>query len=71
MKAQLSQKDNSGMALVAAVAGLLSFTVLPFLIARAMTAVLEGAAVKIPAAGNPLIATAPRIVIAFFPVWAA
>jgi len=57
------------MALVAALAGVLCFTVLPFMIARAMTAVLEGAAVKIPASGNPLIATAPRIVIAFFPVW--
>lgn len=68
-KAQLSSKGNSGMALVAAIAGVLSFTILPFMIARAMTAVLEGAAVKIPASGNPLIATAPRIVIAFFPVW--
>lgn len=69
MKAQFSQKDNSGMALTAGIAGLLCFTVLPFMIARAMTAVLEGAAAKIPASGNPLIATAPRIVIAFFPVW--
>jgi hypothetical protein len=57
------------MALVAAIAGVLCFTVLPFMMARAMKAVLEGAAVKIPASGNPLIATAPRIVIAFFPVW--
>jgi hypothetical protein len=69
MNTQFSSKDRSGMALVAAIAGLLSFTVLPFLIAQAMTAVLEGALVKIPASGNPLIATAPRIVIAFFPVW--
>jgi hypothetical protein len=57
------------MGWVAAIAGLLYITVFPFLIARTMTAVLEGAAVKIPASGNPLIATAPRIVIAFFPVW--
>jgi hypothetical protein len=69
MNAQASRNGNSGMALVAAVAGLLYITVLPFMVARAMTAVLEGAAVKIPASGNPLIATAPRIVIAFFPVW--
>lgn len=69
MKAQFSQKDNAGMAFVAGIAGLLCFTALPFMIARAMTAVLEGAALKIPASGNPLIATAPRIVIAFFPVW--
>lgn len=69
MNAQFSSKDRSGMAFVAGIAGLLSFTVLPFMIARAMTAVLEGAAVKIQTAGNPLIATAPRIVIAFFPVW--
>ncbi len=48
MKAQFSQKDNSGMALTAGIAGLLCFTVLPFMIARAMTAVLEGAAAKIP-----------------------
>lgn len=57
------------MAMITAVAGILSFTALPFMIAKTMTAVLEGAAVKIPASGNPLIATAPRIVIAFFPVW--
>ena len=69
MNTQPSSKGNRGMALVAAIAGLLSFTILPFMIARTMTAVLEGAAVKIPASGNPLIATAPRIVIAFFPVW--
>ena len=69
MKAQSSSNGSLGMALVAAIAGALSFTILPFLIARTMTAVLEGAAVKIPASGNPLIATAPRIVIAFFPVW--
>lgn len=69
MNAQFSQKDRSGMALVAGIAGLLYFTLLPFLTSGAMTAVLEGAAVKIPASGNPLIATAPRIVIAFFPVW--
>ncbi len=69
MKAQLKSSSQTGMALVALLAGLLSITALPFMVARAMTAVLEGAAVKIPASGNPLIATAPRIVIAFFPVW--
>ncbi|NUQ85652.1 MAG: hypothetical protein HUU11_13145 [Anaerolineales bacterium] len=46
MKAQFSQKDNSGMALVTGIAGLLCFIVLPLMIARTMTAVLEGAAVK-------------------------
>lgn len=69
MNTQISSKSNRGMALVAAIAGLLYFTVLPFLVARTMTAVLEGAAVKIPSSGNPLLAQAPRIVIAFFPVW--
>lgn len=69
MHTQTSSKGNPGMALVAAIAGVLGFTILPFLSARVMTAVLEGAAVKIPASGNPLITTAPRIVIAFFPVW--
>jgi hypothetical protein len=69
MKTQQTRGGNPGMAWVAAIAGLLCFTVLPFMVARVMTAVLEGAAAKIPASGNPLIATAPRIVIAFFPVW--
>jgi hypothetical protein len=69
MKAQSSQNSNTGPALVAAIAGGLCIAALPFMIARAMTAVLEGAAVKIPASGNPLIATAPRIVISFYPVW--
>jgi hypothetical protein len=36
---------------------------------RAMDAVLQGAAAKIAASGNPLIASAPKIVIGFFPVW--
>lgn len=69
MKIRSSQNGSTGMALTAGIAGLLCITVLPFMIARVMTAVLEGAAVKIPASGNPLIATAPRIVLAFFPVW--
>ncbi|MCC6147557.1 MAG: hypothetical protein IT308_08325 [Anaerolineaceae bacterium] len=66
----ISSKDRSILAGIAAVAGVLCFTVVPFLAMRAMNAVLNGAAIKIPASGNPLIATAPRIVLAFFPVWA-
>lgn len=69
MKGQSEVKGNTGPAIVAAIGGVLCFVVVPFLMARAMTAVLEGAAVKIPASGNPMIATAPRIVISFFPVW--
>jgi len=69
MKGQAAVKSNVGPAWAAATAGVLCIVAVPFLMARAMTAVLEGAAVKIPASGNPLIATAPRIVISFFPVW--
>lgn len=69
MKGQSAIKVESGPAWAAAIGGALCIVAVPFLLARAMTAVLEGAAVKIPASGNPLIATAPRIVIAFFPVW--
>ncbi|OHB63598.1 MAG: hypothetical protein A2Y77_05425 [Planctomycetes bacterium RBG_13_62_9] len=66
---QPTQRDRRSMAVVAAVAGILSFTVLPFAVVQAMDAVLKGAAVEILASGNPLIATAPRIVLTFFPVW--
>jgi len=43
--------------------------VLPWLVVGAMDAVLKGAAIKIPASGNPLLRTAPQIVITFFPFW--
>jgi hypothetical protein len=69
MKGQSEVKGNTGAALAAAIGGALCIVAVPFLMATAMTAVLEGAAVKIPASGNPMIATAPRIVISFFPVW--
>lgn len=71
MKAQNDAKGSVGMALVAAIAGVLCFTILPYAVFLAMDAVLKGAAVKIPASGNPLIASAPRIVITFFPFWVA
>jgi hypothetical protein len=67
--AQTDLKDRKALATVAAVAGILCFTVLPLAVTQAMDAVLKGAAIKIPASGNPLIATAPRIVLTFFPVW--
>lgn len=70
MTQQVSKKDRTILTVVAAVFGLLSFTVVPFLVFKAMDAVLKGAAVKIPAANNPLLVTAPKIVITFFPVWA-
>lgn len=65
----LSQRDRTILAIVVGIAGLLCIALLPFVVVRAMDAVLKGAAIKIPASGNPLIATAPRIVLAFFPVW--
>lgn len=66
---QVTQKDRLTMAIIAVIAGILCFTLLPYLAVQAMDAVLKGAAIKIPASGNPLLATAPRIVITFFPVW--
>lgn len=71
MNTQKNEKGSLGIALIAATAGVLCFTVLPYGVYQAMDAVLKGAAVKIPASGNPLIASAPRIVITFFPFWAA
>lgn len=65
----LSQKDYQILSIVIAVAGVLLFTLVPVLVIRAMDLVLKGIAVKVPLANNPLLATAPRIVIAFFPVW--
>lgn len=70
MNQKLSQKDRLTLAIIAGIAGVLCFTVLPYLAVQAMDIVLKGAAIKIPASGNPLIATAPRIVVTFFPVWA-
>jgi hypothetical protein len=66
-----NKSSNSGLvpAIVAGLAGVLCFTLVPVLVMRAMDAVLRGAAVKIEASGNPLIASAPKIVIGFFPVW--
>lgn len=70
MNQQLNKNERTILTVIAAVFGLLSFTVVPFLVYRAMDVVLKGAAIKIPAANNPLLATAPKIVITFFPVWA-
>jgi len=65
----LSSKDRAVLTVIAVMAGILAFTVVPFGVVSAMDAVLKGAAIKIPAAGNPLIRTAPQIVITFFPIW--
>lgn len=70
MNQQATKKDRTTLAVVAAVFGVLCFTVVPYLAVKAMDAVLKGAAIKIPAANNPLLVTAPKIVISFFPVWA-
>ncbi len=65
----LMQKDYKILAIIIAVTGVLLFTLMPVLTIRAIDLVLKGAAVKIQATGNPLLTTAPRIVLAFFPVW--
>ena len=64
-----SSNPNTALAITAGLAGVLCFSVVPVIVMRAMDAVLRGAAVKIEASGNPLIASAPKIVIGFFPVW--
>ncbi len=64
-----SSKPDVKLAITAGIAGALCFTLVPVIVMRAMDAVLRGAAVKIPTSGNPLIASAPKIVIGFFPVW--
>ena len=65
----MNKKSNSVPAFVTGLAGVLCFTLVPVIVMRAMDAILRGAAVKIEASGNPLIASAPKIVIGFFPVW--
>lgn len=64
-----STKGNITLSIIVGLAGVLCFTVVPVIVMRAMDAILRGAAVKIEASGNPLIASAPKIVIGFFPVW--
>lgn len=62
---------NPKLALVAAIAGLLCITVVPFITADAMDTILRGIPAKVAATGNPLLASAPKIVIGFFPLWNA
>ena len=69
MPIQMTPNDRKVLAVIAAIAGILAFTVVPLNVVNAMDAVLKGAAIKIPTAGNPLIRTAPQIVITFFPIW--
>jgi len=64
-----STKRNITLPIIVGLAGVLCFTVVPVIVMRAMGAILQGAAIKIEATGNPLIASAPKIVIGFFPVW--
>jgi len=66
---QTEIKDNRVLAIIAAVAGILCFTILPFASMRAMDAVLKGAALKLQVTGNPMLASAPKIVITFWPLW--
>ena len=70
MKSKALQ-PNPKLAIVAAVAGLLCITVVPMITADAMDTILRGIPAKVAASGNPLLASAPRIVIGFFPVWNA
>ncbi len=64
-----STKQNLTLSIIVGLAGVLCFTVVPVIVMRAMDAILRGASVKIEASGNPLLASAPKIVIGFFPVW--
>lgn len=69
MTDQSKSNERLILAIVTAVAGILAFTLVPLLVVGAMDAVLKGAAIKIPASGNPLLTTAPFIVKTFFPFW--
>lgn len=69
MLEQMEVKDRRFLAIITALAGILSFTVLPVAVARAMDAVLKGSALKIQATGNQLLTTGPKIVITFWPFW--
>jgi hypothetical protein len=53
------------------IAGVLLCTLVPKMIGGSMMAVLQGAVIKIEASGNPLLVSAPRLVVFFFPFWAA
>jgi hypothetical protein len=64
-----SLQPNPTLAIVAGLAGVLCFTVIPVITMRAMDAILRGVPEKVAASGNPLLASAPKIVIGFFPVW--
>ena len=68
MKSKALQ-PNPTLAIVAALAGLLCITVVPMITADAMNLILKGIPAKVAASGNPLLASAPRIVIGFFPLW--
>lgn len=65
----MTSNSNKIPAFFAGAAGLLCFTAVPYITIKAMSAVLQGIAVKVQASGNPLITSAPKIVIGFFPVW--
>jgi hypothetical protein len=64
-----TERPAPTLAMVAGLAGVLCFTVIPLITARAMDAILRGVPEKVAASGNPLLASAPKIVIGFFPVW--
>ncbi|NIW46922.1 MAG: hypothetical protein GWN30_19870, partial [Gammaproteobacteria bacterium] len=56
-------------ALFAGIAGILCVFIVPLITMRAMDTIISGALIKIEASGNPLLVSAPKIVISFFPVW--
>jgi hypothetical protein len=68
MKSKTSQ-PNPWLALLTAIAGVLCIVVVPLITADAMDSILRGVQPKLLASGNPLLASAPKIVIGFFPVW--
>jgi len=61
--------STSRRAMVVLVAGLLAITTVPLLVSSSMQAVLSRTAIVVAESGNPLLATAPRVVTLFFPMW--
>lgn len=62
-------QPNLPLAITSALAGLLCAILVPVITSQAMDAILRGIPPKVAASGNPLLASAPKIVIGFFPLW--
>ncbi len=67
--AELKANDRKILSIIIIITAILLVTLVPVLVIRAMDNVLSGMVPKLAANPNPLLQTAPRIVLAFFPVW--